>query len=74
MSEAVVNEARRAIMRDVLRWSLPLSALMSTVALITTILTGMFQARWSRGVPSILLLGFTLLSYLELKRDHTPGR
>ena len=70
MSEPVVNEARRTIMRDVLRWSIPLSALMSMVALITVILTGMFPARWSRGVPSMLLLGFTWLSYRELKREH----
>ena len=70
MIEPVVKEARRLIMRDVLRWALPVSALMSVVALTTAVTTGMFKGLWSRGVPSIVLLFFTALSFIELKREH----
>lgn len=57
-------------MRDVLRWALPTSTALSLVTLTTALVTGMFPRLWSRGVPSVLLLGFSLVGWALMRRDR----
>ncbi len=57
-------------MREVLRWALPTTVGVSTTTLITAVATGMFEQHWARGVPSLVLVAFSLISYFELRRER----
>src|SRR3954470_19076396 len=65
-----VRVAREGIMRDVLKWALPTSTILSLVTLITSIATGMFPQLWSRGVPSVLLLGMSVVCVVLMRRGQ----
>ena len=69
-TEPAVQEAQRSILRDVVRTALPTAMGMATVTLTTSIATGMFEALWSRGVPSLVLLGFAGLAWVDARRGR----
>ncbi|MDP3154504.1 MAG: ATP-binding protein [Archangium sp.] len=65
-----VRAAQEVIMRDVLGWALPTSAALSLITLITSLVSGMFPQLWSRGVPSLVLLGFSVAGLVLLRRNR----
>jgi two-component system, cell cycle sensor histidine kinase and response regulator CckA len=60
--------AQRSVLADVLRWALPTTATMAAVTLVGALVTGMFDALWSRGWTSLVLLAFTGLAAVQARR------
>jgi PAS domain S-box-containing protein len=68
--QPVLQETQRAVLRDVLAWALPATFLMPVVTLTTAIATGMFDALWSRGVPSLVLFAFVGVATVAFRRER----
>ena len=65
-----VRAVQEVILRDVLRWALPTAAALSLVTLVIALVTGMVARLWSRGVPSLVLMGFCVAGLVLLRRDR----
>ena len=65
-----IRAAQEVILREVLRWALPTTTVLSLVTLTTSLVTGMFSRLWSRGVPSLVLLGFCVAGLMLLRRNR----
>ncbi len=69
-SPRVESDAERTILEDVLRWAIPIGIALATFTLVASVVTGLFQAYWARGVTSVLVLAFTSLAAVLRRRGR----